>query len=132
MPLGTSLAIDVMTMQSTAEFGAKSLVEEVTCVDYSEIVVQSLIDRQRREQEQAQSTSSNAGQKLQPTFQALDARSLPYAPNTYDLILEKGTLDAMLSDNEEGLSNCAQIVKEMARVTSDGGAILIVSHLNAN
>ena len=39
-------------------------------------------------------------------------------------------LDAMLSDTEEGLSNCAQIVKEMARVTNEGGAILIVSHLN--
>ena len=81
--------------------------------------------------EDAKHESSDTNQ-LKPNFQALDARSLPFESNTWDLILEKGTLDAMLSDDDEGVHNCIKIVKEMARLTSEGGAILIVSHLNAN
>mmetsp|Transcript_3274 Transcript_3274/g.6179 ORF Transcript_3274/g.6179 Transcript_3274/m.6179 type:complete len:565 (-) Transcript_3274:367-2061(-) len=135
MPLGTSLASELTSMQHDTGLDAKLVVDEVTCIDYSEIVVQSLINEQNKEQEKEQSTlakKDNVNNGIQPTFAALDARSLPYASNTYDLILEKGTLDAMLSDAEEGLSNCVKIVKEMARVTNEGGAILIVSHLNAN
>eukprot|EP00580_Thalassiosira_gravida_P009376 CAMPEP_0201650762 /NCGR_PEP_ID=MMETSP0493-20130528/41805_1 /ASSEMBLY_ACC=CAM_ASM_000838 /TAXON_ID=420259 /ORGANISM="Thalassiosira gravida, Strain GMp14c1" /LENGTH=576 /DNA_ID=CAMNT_0048126931 /DNA_START=92 /DNA_END=1825 /DNA_ORIENTATION=- len=141
MPLGTSLVSDLVSMQSDTGANSLSVVEEVTCIDYSEIVVNSLIENQKREQQQDQSTiakddtqqqAPKNASKLYPTFQALDARSLPFSSNTYDLILEKGTLDAMLSDEEEGVKNCVLIVKEMARVTSEGGAILIVSHLNAN
>jgi len=134
-PLGTSLASDLTSMQSVTGFGAQHVVKEVTCIDYSEIVVQSLIEEQKKEQEKEQSSESKDGEStdnLRATFQALDARSLPFPSNTYDIILEKGTLDAMLSDEEEGVSNCILIVKEMARVTSEGGAILIVSHLNAS
>ncbi|KAL9181879.1 hypothetical protein ACHAXT_012222 [Thalassiosira profunda] len=136
-PLGAPLAADLDSMQSKIGIDATAVVEEILCVDYSEIVVQSLVEAQKREQ--ANSTEGGDSRqptqdanKLQPTFRALDARSLPLPSDSYDLILEKGTLDAMLSDEAEGLTNCVQIVKEMARVTAEGGAILIVSHLNAN
>ena len=136
MPLGTALVLDLLSMQANSQVDANSIVEEVTCIDYSGTVVQSLIEKADHKHNtspvdgvQQQSAKSSS---LQPTFRALDARSLPFQSNTYDLILEKGTLDAMLSDKVEGLSNCIQIVKEMARVACDGGAILIVSHLNAN
>jgi SAM-dependent methyltransferase len=136
MPLGTALVLDLLSMQANSQVDANSIVEEVTCIDYSDTVVQSLIEKVEHEYKtspadgvQQQSAKSRS---LQPTFRALDARSLPFQSNTYDLILEKGTLDAMLSDKVEGLTNCIEIVKEMARVACDGGAILIVSHLNAN
>lgn len=143
-PIGTSLVSDLTSVPSdltsdTPGFGALCVVEEVTCIDYSEIVIEGLIEKYKMEQESKQgATTENGKQKqndsqLHPTFKALDARSLPYESNTYDLIIDKGTLDAMLSDEDEGVKNCIQIVKEMARVTSsEGGAILIVSHLNAN
>lgn len=124
VPLGTALAEDLLSMESDTGCGAELVVNEITCIDYSEIVVQTLIDKHHEE--------IDPKRKLQPSFRALDARALPYGANTYDLILEKGTLDAMLSDPDEGLTNCIKIVKEMARVCREGGAILIVSHLNAN
>ena len=132
-PLGPSLAFELTSMQSDTGVGAECVVEEVTCIDYSEVVVKSLIEKQKRKQKQnSPSATDGTINTLRPTFQALDARSLPFSSNTYDLVLEKGTLDAMLSDEQEGRSNCITIVKEMARVTNEGGAILIVSHLNAN
>ncbi|KAL3763598.1 hypothetical protein ACHAW5_009599 [Stephanodiscus triporus] len=135
-PLGSSLASDLISMQTDMGIDAQLLVGEVTCIDYSDIVVQRL-NKQRLDGEESHPSNNYAStlkksETLQPTFQVMDARSLPFLSNTYDLILEKGTLDAMLSDEEEGLSNCIKIVKEMARVTSEGGSILIVSHLNAN
>ena len=120
--LGVDLASDLVKMQGVS---AKLLVDEISCIDYSEIVVKTLIDKQSKEHDGSSST-------LQASFHSLDARSLPHAPNTFDLVLEKGTLDAMLSDQKEGKKNCIQIVKEMARVTNIGGSILLVSHLNAN
>jgi len=137
-PLGSDLVLDLLSLQANSQVDAKTIVDEVTCIDYSDTVIQMLIEKEKKEHEHTTSPTdgeqpqSASFSNLQPTFRSIDARSLPFQSNAYDLILEKGTLDAMLSDKEEGLSNCIQIVKEMARVTSDGGAILIVSHLNAN
>ena len=122
VPLGIDLASDLVKMQGD---GAKLVVDEISCIDYSEVVVKTLIDKQHKEHDCSSST-------LQASFHSLDARSLPHAPNTFDLVLEKGTLDAMLSDQNEGRQNCIQIVKEMARVTNIGGSVVIVSHVNAN
>lgn len=138
VPLGSSLVSDLTSMQSATGHGATEIVSEVLCIDYSEIVVEKL-EKEQAEKEKAAAAKEDKDvqeqlyEKIQTSFQAMDARSFPKDwDNTYDLILEKGTLDAMLSDEEEGISNCIKIVKEMARVTSEGGAILIVSHLNAS
>jgi len=134
VPIATSLLSDLVSMQQSDNGSNANLIEEVTCIDYSEVVIETLIKQQKKlEQEQQNSSGKkDTTHQLQPTFQALDARSLPFESNTYDLIIEKGTLDAMLSDDVDGIPNCIKIVEEMARVTSEGGAILIVSHLNAN
>ena len=135
VPIATSLLSDLVSLQQSDNGSNANLIDEVTCIDYSEVVIETLIKQQKKlEQEQQQKSSgkNDTTQQLHPTFQALDARSLPFESNTYDLIIEKGTLDAMLSDEVDGIPNCIKIVEEMARVTSEGGAILIVSHLNAN
>ncbi|EJK46675.1 hypothetical protein THAOC_34642 [Thalassiosira oceanica] len=116
-------------MQSKSSKLAKSVVKEVTCIDYSETVVQNLIREQKGGGGSKCKKSSNT---LEVKYEILDARKLPYDANSYDLIFEKGTMDAMLSDASEGVENCIQIVCEMARVCSLGGSIMIVSHLNAN
>mmetsp|Transcript_26177 Transcript_26177/g.53090 ORF Transcript_26177/g.53090 Transcript_26177/m.53090 type:complete len:556 (+) Transcript_26177:157-1824(+) len=141
VPLGLALADDLVSMETASGCNAKYVVEEITCIDYSEIVVRDLIVNQKKQEIITTDQYPADGRKgsevrvkdvLQPSFEAIDARNLPYPSNSYDVILEKGTLDAMLSDPDEGIMNCVAIVKEMARVTAEGGAILIVSHLNAN
>ena len=156
-PLGSSLISDLCTIAAKAGIDVMLLVNEITCIDYSDVVVNALKnnDRQRVEDEKVGLVSveekvdslpittttdnnNNAAttiiSTLTPTYLTMDARSLSFLSNTYDLILEKGTLDAMLSSNDtDGINNCITIVKEMARVVScNDGAILIVSHLNAN
>jgi hypothetical protein len=63
-------------------------------------------------------------------FELMDARRIPRDDNSFHLIIEKGTLDAVLSDPVNGVSDCVQIVSECARVVS--GCIVLVSHLNAH
>jgi hypothetical protein len=66
-------------------------------------------------------------------YQVADARKMPqYKDKSIELVLEKGTLDAMLSDKEAGVTNCIAIVTEIARVLTIGGYIVLVSHLNAH
>jgi len=65
-------------------------------------------------------------------YRVHDARNLPYNDGEFDVIIDKGTLDAMISDEEDGQTSCIKIVAEAARLLSVNGYILIVSHLNAN
>ena len=128
VPMGSDLVDDLISMQSQSTKSAESVVDEVTCIDYSETVVQKLI----KEHKGGSSQCKKSNNTLEVQYEIMDARKLPYDANSYDLIFEKGTMDAMLSDASEGVENCIQIVREMARVCSLGGSILIVSHLNAN
>jgi ubiquinone/menaquinone biosynthesis C-methylase UbiE len=61
-----------------------------------------------------------------------DATDLSYEDNQFHIVLEKGMLDASLSDNENGISRCNSMVGEAARVLRMNGAIVIVSHINAH
>lgn len=137
VPLGSSLTSELNSLQCSTGCNARNIVRSVECVDYSEIVIDEL---KKQQQEQIQSnhtevdsTNQSKGQYslIYPKYTASDARQLPHASNSMSIILEKGTLDAMLSHPTEGVTNSIAIVKEMARVCKVGGAILIVSHLNA-
>jgi SAM-dependent methyltransferase len=67
------------------------------------------------------------------SYEVADARKLPYKGESFDLLLEKGTLDAMLSGGDgSGSENCRQIVSECGRVLKKGGLLLLVSHINAH
>ena len=48
------------------------------------------------------------------------------------LILEKGTLDAILSDPHHGSTRCRQVLQECARSLRIGGSMLLISHQNAH
>jgi len=54
-----------------------------------------------------------------------DARELPFPDETFRLIFEKGTMDAMISDAEVGATNCVRIVTECARTLAAGGKLPI-------
>jgi ubiquinone/menaquinone biosynthesis C-methylase UbiE len=129
-PLGSSLTSELNSLQSSTGCNVRNIVSSVECVDYSKIVIDELKKQQQQEVDVA-NHSKEQYQPLYPKYTASDARQLPHAPNSISIILEKGTLDAMLSHPTEGVTNSIAMVKEMARVCKIGGAILIVSHLNA-
>jgi ubiquinone/menaquinone biosynthesis C-methylase UbiE len=50
------------------------------------------------------------------TFEVQDARNLPYEDQSYDCVIDKGTIDAMLCQDDGALCNfmCMQSSKEYA------------------
>ena len=86
-------------------------------------------------------TGSNATGKCTLSYKCMDATRLEgqeFADGSYDLVLEKGTLDALLTDETElesetstsqNTSSMAMaMLSEAARVVRDGGVIVSVSH----
>jgi Methyltransferase domain len=156
VPLGVALADDLQTLQDATGVPSSSVVTNICCTDYSQVVV----DMMQKEHGTKLCSSVNAASKekthqnivpgangqtsehsksLDNTdstrvsllqFMVADARQLPYEDNSFTLVLEKGTLDAMLSDTEQGIADCIQIVAECARVAST--CIVLISHLNAH
>eukprot|EP00934_Nitzschia_sp_Nitz4_P001903 Nitzschia sp. Nitz4//scaffold170_size48074//30367//31646//NITZ4_007108-RA/size48074-augustus-gene-0.34-mRNA-1//-1//CDS//3329538649//1903//frame0 len=116
VPLGTELTSAIHAWGEQHQ--KSSILDRVICLDYSKVLIEQL-------------KASKEKQVDAVEYHCEDARKLPYDKNQFSLILEKGTMDAMLSDVEEGKDNCRAIVAEMARVLTVGGAIVIISHLNA-
>lgn len=117
VPLGVSLA-------QTEEQFVTNYRMTITCVDYSSTVIQHM--------KQLHPPTSSCKQQHNLVFQVADARKLPYDDESFHFILEKGTLDAMLSDVDRGVQNSIQCIRESARVLKHKGVLLIVSHLNAH
>lgn len=69
----------------------------------------------------ADDNDDNGGTDVPIEFVVADARKLPYANESFHLLLEKGTMDALMSDPKVGTSNCIQLVTECARVLAIGG-----------
>jgi hypothetical protein len=57
---------------------------------------------------------------------------LPQPANSIEMVLEKGTIDAMLSDAKHGKRNAIKVMSECARVVAEDGCIVLISHLNAH
>ena len=130
VPMGTGLVMDLPSEH----------VGRVVCIDYSASVIQKMEDQygtksepdtKKRKTNNTEQESSVQHTSSQLEFEKVDARKMPYADDTFHMVMEKGTLDAMLSDRESGSSNCQQIIRECARVVKTGGVIVLVSHLNA-
>lgn len=65
-------------------------------------------------------------------YECKDARKLDYISDSFDIIIDKGTMDAMLSEKnrEKGVINAKLMVKEMIRlVTRKHGLVMVVSHI---
>ena len=131
-PLGRDLAMSVEEHGTTIGQDPSSIIRKVICMDYSKNVIDSMKEEQKS-QKIKEVTSKIMEKKQIPIFyEVVDARQLPYRDESFEMILEKGTLDAMLSDEDgNGPKNCRMIVSECARVLAIGGYIIIISHLNA-
>ena len=157
VPLGAGLALEFQNLtattpppplQSTASTtdhtddkvdSNLSIISKIICTDYSPVVV-DMMNRQYRTTELGDNENAvnpsdvprllNQRSDVPIQFEVVDARQLPYDDSSFHMVLEKGTLDAVLSDTVKGIPDCVQIVSECARVTR--GCIVIVSHLNAH
>jgi len=148
VPLGAALALELRELQQTTGSAARNVVQQILCTDYSPTVIETMRrqygckdDSCTPETVTTVTTPAINTQQSLPTvdignipleFATVDARSLPYESNTFALVMEKGTLDAMLSDETHGARECISIVAECARVVKVGGCIMLVSHLNAH
>ena len=123
VPLGTDLCNDMLKMQKDTGSKAKLVVSHIVCCDYSNTVINILKERhqQTRIEREKITGISLENDDLDVEYEVADARDLKYKNNFFDLVIDKGTLDAMLSDKKMGVSNCVSIVKEVARVLSIGG-----------
>ena len=61
------------------------------------------------------------------TWEVGDAMDLQWPDNTFDLVLDKGTLDAILH-SDDAFVNVAHLTKEFQRVTKIGGTVMIISY----
>jgi SAM-dependent methyltransferase len=123
VPLGRDLITAIIDLESEAEIDASNILEKVVCLDYSKNVIDAMKKDQKKQ----------SRCRIPLEYLVADARKLPHDDQSFELLLEKGTLDAMLSDREgNGSDNCRKIVAECARVTKAGGCIVIISHVNAH
>mmetsp|Transcript_12688 Transcript_12688/g.16960 ORF Transcript_12688/g.16960 Transcript_12688/m.16960 type:complete len:553 (+) Transcript_12688:111-1769(+) len=159
VPLGLDLRNDLLKMQSDTGSDARLVINKIVCCDYSETVINILKENATAQTNESLSPSQATAAKtaeteesgvsilsppsspssvldpsscLEVDYIVADARELPYGNDEFHLVMEKGTLDAMLSDVKMGVPNCVNIVSEMARVLIEDGYLVIVSHLNAN
>ncbi|CAB9508122.1 expressed unknown protein [Seminavis robusta] len=108
------------------------LVHRIVGTDYSSNVISALKRmHQKKRKANGEKTDKQQQRQLAMEFQEADARKLPFPDKSFHLILEKGTMDAMISDPDVGVSNCIQIVSDCARTLAIGGCFFLVSHINA-
>lgn len=133
VPLGAGLALELKELEEKTGESASKVVKQICCSDYSSSVQQAMRAQYKQfaEGETRPKHSADIG-NIPLEFVVADARKLKFEPHSFELILEKGTLDAMLSDKVEGVKNCVQIMRECARVLAKEGFMVLVSHLNAH
>lgn len=124
VPLVDGILKTLYQLEQKTKVKAISIVEQIVAFDYSRCVIDVLLERQKIE--------SDSNSKLTIDYMVHDATKMPYSDCSFDVIVDKGTLDAVLSDMNKGRQNCEQIISESARMLKLGGYLMIVSHLNAN
>ena len=137
VPLVLGLAQDLERL-SVPGSESKRFVDRIVCTDYSA----TLIDTLKRIHQKKRKLSGDGGdngnesaggvtekKEFPMEYLVADARELPFPDKSFHLILEKGTMDAMISDAEVGVSNCIGIVSDCARALAIGGKKLRICPL---
>ena len=64
-------------------------------------------------------------------YQEMDARKMTYLDSSFDFVVDKGTIDAMLccDDRKESYKNVTSIISETIRVMKNISSFMIISHI---
>ncbi|CAH3855140.1 eEF1A lysine and N-terminal methyltransferase homolog [Pieris brassicae] len=93
--------------------------KKITNIDVSEVVI-----RQMKAINVARS---------EMTFTCMDAMKTTFEENEFNVVLDKGTLDALMPDeSEETISNIDNYFKEMKRILKTGGRFICISLLQSH
>jgi SAM-dependent methyltransferase len=111
--------------------------ESAVAIDYAPALVRQLRLEERErlvalaaeEKTSSALSSSSPALPLGVKYEQADARALGYATASFDLVLDKGTIDAMMCSEDEGFDNARRICSEAARVLKVGGCFVVVSHM---
>lgn len=82
-------------------------------MDISSVVIQQMTDRNL--------------EKPEMTWSVMDVRDLKYETQTFDLAIDKSTIDALLC-GEDAYINVARMTKEVQRVLKVGGYYMAISY----
>lgn len=125
-PLCRDLAASVEWLSSQEE--AARVGVRVTAVDYSDVLVQRLAADQRKELADAGDADDqgDSGERVVPVeYLAMDARRLEFGDATFDVVVEKATLDCL--DCSGDGEDTAAVIREVARVLAPGGVFMVVT-----
>jgi len=82
-------------------------------VDYSEVVISKMRESLK--------------DKPNIKFETMDCRSMSFKDNEFDLVIDKGTLDAILCGNDSA-KNSSEMLDQCSRVLKPGGVFLIFTY----
>lgn len=104
-------------MLSAGHFG------KLHAIDFSDTIVKKVIEDHPK--------SDDSSHRIE--YLVMDARKLTYDSDSWDAIIDKGTMDAMLSDKKTGLSNAKELISEAFRVVNKtAGKICLISHIKVD
>jgi peptidylprolyl isomerase len=105
--------------------------QHVYCIDYSDAVIKTCRERQKDIILQGGAS---------PVYTTMDARSLQYDNNYFRCVVDKGTMDAILSGGASGgeeaaneaIQSASTMVSEVYRVLEEGGTYVLISSMPPN
>ncbi|KAM5203179.1 eEF1A lysine and N-terminal methyltransferase isoform 2-T2 [Hipposideros larvatus] len=94
--------------------------QDIVNIDISEVVIKQMKER-------------NAGRRPQMSFLKMDMTQMEFPDASFQVVLDKGTLDAVLTDEEEKtLQQVDRMLAEVGRVLQVGGRYLCISLAQAH
>ncbi|KAF0876922.1 MET13 protein, partial [Crocuta crocuta] len=94
--------------------------QDIVNIDISEVVIKQMKER-------------NASHRPQMSFLKMDMTQMEFADASFQVVLDKGTLDAVLTDEEEKtLQQVDRMLAEVGRVLQVGGRYLCISLAQAH
>jgi len=65
--------------------------------------------------------------ELEDRYLIMDARNMSFQDSTFDAVVDKGTLDAMMC-GKNNLSNCSKLCTEVSRILKPGGIFILITY----
>ncbi|XP_034948579.1 eEF1A lysine and N-terminal methyltransferase homolog [Chelonus insularis] len=91
--------------------------KSITNIDISQVVIDQMKEKNRIDRSEL-------------IFEKMDAMNMTFEDNKFSVVMDKGTLDALMpNNNEETINNIDQYFREISRVLRKGGRYICISLL---